>query len=82
MKAGWLRAAGPLLGLLCVWSLFALTADPAPQEAFRLPEALSVREMRETVTIPLSDSGDNPLWISVYTEDGFQAWSSPVFAFR
>ncbi|MDE0703393.1 MAG: DUF3604 domain-containing protein [Rhodospirillaceae bacterium] len=51
-------------------------------KAFRLPEALSVREMEETVTIPLSDRGDNPLWISVYTEDGFQAWSSPVFAFR
>ena len=49
---------------------------------FRLPERLSVREMRETVPIPLSESGDNPLWISVYTEDGFQAWSSPVFAFR
>ena len=51
-------------------------------KAFRLPETLSVREMEETVTIPLSDSGDNPLWISVYTEDGFQAWSSPVFVFR
>ena len=51
-------------------------------KVFRLPEALSVREMEETVTIPLSDGGDNPLWISVYTEDGFQAWSSPVFAFR
>ncbi|MDE0718474.1 MAG: DUF3604 domain-containing protein, partial [Rhodospirillaceae bacterium] len=51
-------------------------------KAFRLPEALSVREMEETVTIPLSDGGDNPLWISVYTEDGFQAWSSPVFVFR
>ena len=49
---------------------------------FRLPETLNVREMQETVTIPLSDNGDNPLWIGVYTEDGFQAWSSPVFAFR
>ena len=27
-------------------------------------------------------AGDNPLWICVYTEDGFQAWSSPVFVFR
>jgi len=49
---------------------------------FCLPEALSVREMQEEITVPLSESGDNPLWISVYTEDGFQAWSSPVFAFR
>ncbi|MDE0256418.1 MAG: DUF3604 domain-containing protein, partial [Rhodospirillaceae bacterium] len=51
-------------------------------KAFRLPDSLSVREMEETVTIPLSDGSDNPLWISVYTEDGFQAWSSPVFVFR
>ncbi|MCY4190962.1 MAG: DUF3604 domain-containing protein [Rhodospirillaceae bacterium] len=48
----------------------------------RLPDILSVREIQESVTIPLSEIGDNPLWISVYTEDGFQAWSSPVFAFR
>jgi hypothetical protein len=26
--------------------------------------------------------GDNPIWVSVYTEDGFQAWSSPIFAYR
>ncbi|MCA8963487.1 MAG: ABC transporter permease [Planctomycetes bacterium] len=26
MKVGWLRAAGPLLGLVCVWLLFAATA--------------------------------------------------------
>ena len=51
-------------------------------KVFRLPETLNVREMQETVTISLSDNGDNPLWIGVYTEDGFQAWSSPVFAFR
>jgi len=26
--------------------------------------------------------GDNPLWVCVTTEDGFQAWSSPIFVFR
>lgn len=51
-------------------------------KAFRLPETLTVREMATEVKIPLSASGDNPLWISVYTEDGFQAWSSPVFVFN
>lgn len=49
---------------------------------YRLPENNPHREMEATVSIPLKDKGDNPLWISVYTEDGFQAWSSPVFAFR
>lgn len=51
-------------------------------KVFRLPEDLSVRDMRNDVSIPLSGQGDNPLWISVYTEDGFQAWSSPVFVFN
>lgn len=49
---------------------------------FRLPEAMTARAMTESVTIPLKPRGDNPLWISVFTEDGFQAWSSPVFAYR
>ena len=49
---------------------------------FRLPENNPHREMGETVRIPLRASGDNPLWICVTTEDGFQAWSSPIFVFR
>jgi hypothetical protein len=51
-------------------------------KVFRLPAILQHREMSGEVEIPLSPRGDNPLWISIYTEDGFQAWSSPVFAFR
>jgi hypothetical protein len=27
-------------------------------------------------------SGDNPIWVCVTTEDGFQAWSSPIYAFN
>ncbi|MBH62443.1 MAG: DUF3604 domain-containing protein [Alphaproteobacteria bacterium] len=49
---------------------------------FRLPAELQDRELSGEVAVPLSPNDDNPLWISVYTEDGFQAWSSPVFAFR
>ncbi len=49
---------------------------------FRLPDANPHRELRRTVTVPLKPAGDNPLWVSVFTEDGFQAWSSPIFAFR
>jgi hypothetical protein len=33
------------------------------------------------VEIPLDAAKDNPLWVCVTTEDGFQAWSSPVFVF-
>ncbi len=49
---------------------------------FRLPENNPHLSLDATVDIPLQDQGDNPLWICVTTEDGFQAWSSPVFAFR
>jgi len=39
------------------------------------------REIEATVRVPLDGSRDNPLWICVTTEDGFQAWSSPIFVF-
>lgn len=49
---------------------------------FRLPDRMEGRSFTGSVPIPLRGDGDNPLWVSVYTEDGFQAWSSPVYAFR
>jgi len=50
--------------------------------AFRLPEVNPCREFRATVDVPLKPAGDNQIWVSVVTEDGFQAWSSPMFLFR
>jgi hypothetical protein len=49
---------------------------------FRLPNENPVREMTESLEIPLRPVGDNPIWVAVSTEDGFQAWSSPIFAYR
>ncbi|MBX2824806.1 MAG: DUF3604 domain-containing protein [Gammaproteobacteria bacterium] len=46
---------------------------------FRLPEENQHREFAATVPIALNKGRDNPLWICVTTEDGFQAWSSPIF---
>ena len=40
----------------------------------------AVRAVFQTMSI--DDGRDNPLWVCVTTEDGFQAWSSPVFVFR
>ena len=48
----------------------------------RLPESLTSRELSAEVEVPLEASGDNPLWVRVTTEDGFQAWSSPIYVFR
>ena len=49
---------------------------------FRLPDARLERDMAETRRIRINQSGDNPIWISVTTEDGYQAWSSPIYVFR
>jgi hypothetical protein len=49
---------------------------------FRLPDENPHREVEHELRISLKLEEDNPLWICVTTEDGFQAWSSPVFVFR
>ncbi len=49
---------------------------------FRLPEENPRRTISTELEIPLKADGDNPLWVCVTTEDGFQAWSSPIYAFK
>lgn len=49
---------------------------------FRLPEQNSHREFEIEAEVSLNASGDNPVWVCVTTEDGFQAWSSPIFIFK
>ena len=49
---------------------------------FRLPEHNTCLAMSEKVSIQLKATGDNPLWVRVTTEDGFNAWSSPIYVFR
>lgn len=48
---------------------------------FRLPDAPLERKLSFTQTITLNSDGDSPLWICVTTEDGYQAWSSPIYLF-
>ncbi len=50
--------------------------------AFRLPEENPHRAIKTELEIPLKTDADNPLWVCVTTEDGFQAWSSPIYAFK
>lgn len=49
---------------------------------FRLPVANNCRELRDSVKVLLKPEGDNPIWVRVTTEDGFNAWSSPIFLYR
>ena len=47
---------------------------------FRLPDENSCRSMVFEHAIALAPGRDNPLYVSVVTEDGHQAWSSPIRA--
>lgn len=49
---------------------------------FRLAEQLDPAPMQFTRNIPLAKNRDNPIWIRVTTEDGFQAWTSPVYLIK
>jgi hypothetical protein len=50
--------------------------------AFRLPEENPHYALSTSLEIDLKPEGDNPIWVCVTTEDGFQAWSSPIYAFK
>jgi hypothetical protein len=49
---------------------------------FRLPETLTECHLTQRVSVPLIPNQDNPLWVRVTTEDGFVAWSSPIYVTR
>jgi hypothetical protein len=50
--------------------------------AFRLPEENTAFSLTTEVEIALQPVGDNPIWVCVTTEDGFQAWSSPIYVYN
>lgn len=49
---------------------------------FRLPASLQSGPITASIDVPVHGQGDNPLWIRVTTEDGFQAWTSPIYLFK
>jgi len=48
----------------------------------RLPDGPLARSVTGTRTVRIAEGRDNPVWIAVTTEDGYQAWSSPLYLFR
>lgn len=48
----------------------------------RLPDQRLDHDLTLTETVALNETGDTPLWICVTTEDGYQAWSSPIYLFH
>jgi hypothetical protein len=48
----------------------------------RLPERSRCLKICKTAQASLRPLGDNPLWVRVTTEDGHNAWSSPVYIYR
>ena len=49
---------------------------------FRLPNENTTRKISTSAAVPLHRGADNPIWIRVTTEDGYQAWSSPIYLAR
>ena len=49
---------------------------------YRMPQINNVFEIRDTVPVVLKPKGDNPLWVRVTTDDGYNAWSSPIFVYK
>jgi len=45
----------------------------------RLPDASLPRELSVKRSVSLTEGRDDPIWIAVTTEDGYQAWSSPIY---
>ena len=48
----------------------------------RLPDAPLPNRIEIAHGCEIAAQGDTPLWIAVTTEDGYQAWSSPIYLFR
>ncbi len=49
--------------------------------AYRLPDKPLQKELKFSRSVSLDQMADNPIWICITTEDGYQAWSSPVYLF-
>lgn len=49
---------------------------------YRMPQTNNVFEIRNTVPVELKPKGDNQLWVRITTDDGYNAWSSPMFIYR
>ena len=49
---------------------------------FGLPERLSCCSLSRHFPVDLVPGRDNPLWLRVTMEDGFVAWSSPIYVTR
>jgi len=40
------------------------------------------REIKFSEEVKLNSRGDTPIWICATTEDGYQAWSSPIYLIK
>ena len=59
--------------------VFAFGGLDRKLQVYRLPDENPHRSWRLEANLPLDRDRDNPLYVSLVTEDGHQAWSSPVY---
>ncbi|MEM8774247.1 MAG: DUF3604 domain-containing protein [Pseudomonadota bacterium] len=51
-------------------------------KAYALPDSLSQSKVDLRTPVSLLETGDTPIWVRVTTEDGFVAWSSPIYLIK
>ena len=51
-------------------------------KVFRLPSEAIGNSLSFSRRLHVKETGDTPIWISAKTEDGFQAWSTPIYLHR
>ena len=51
-------------------------------QIYRLPNEALKRELSFAKRVKINKERDNPIWVCVTTEDGYQAWSSPIYLFK
>ena len=51
-------------------------------KVFRMPNDHVSRKIEVKHRVNLKALGDNALWVRITTEDGYQAWSSPIYLFK
>ncbi len=79
IRSNLLEASVPLVAVGIDDTVFEAGGLKRRISVCRLPETNPHREIRAEVRLPLGPDRDDALWVSLYSEDGFQAWSSPIY---
>jgi hypothetical protein len=82
IETNYVKATLPLDDIGMEDTVFRADGLERQLKVFRMPQINQAYELQDTVTMPLRPRGDNPIWVRVTTDDGHNAWSSPIYIYR